>query len=118
MYKVTVVSATVPGTSWLVCGFAEASECDLYVTLKVGKAQATSSIKVNTNSPVWNEYLLAATDTDLMSSFEVEVRDDDPIGSVQMGECTGSISSTNLSDGTYVHDCGDVKQLTWQLDPI
>jgi len=118
MYKVTLESAKVTGSSWIVCGFAELSECDLYVTLKVGKAQATSSIKVDTNSPTWNEYMLTATGTDLTSSFEVEVRDDDPVGSVQIGSCTGSITSADLTAGTYVHDCGDAKQVTWKLESI
>ena len=34
MYKVTLVSAKVTGSAWIVCGFAELSDCDLYVTLE------------------------------------------------------------------------------------
>lgn len=118
MYKVTLVSAKVTGSSWVVCGFAELSECDLYVNLKVGKASAQSSIKDNTNNPVWNEFMLAATEADLVKSFEVEVRDDDPIGSVQIGSCTPSVSTTDLAAGTHVSDCGDAKQVTWSFTKI
>ena len=113
MYKVTLVSAVVTGSSWIVCGFAELSECDLYVILTVGNKKATSSTKVDTNKPTWNEYLITETEAALIKNFEVEVRDDDPVGSVQIGKCTPSITSATLKSGQLVTDCGDAKSLTF-----
>ena len=113
MYKVTLVSAVVTGSSWIVCGFAELSECDLYVILTVGNKSTKSTVKADTNKPTWNEYLLTDTEAALIKSFEVEVRDDDPIGSVQIGKCTPSISASTLKSGQLVTDCGDAKQVTF-----
>jgi len=118
MYKVTLVSAKVTGSSWVVCGFAELSECDLYVILKVGSGTAQSSIKDNTNSPSWNEFMLAATESDILKKFAVEVRDDDPIGSVQIGKCEPTITTADLQAGTHTSDCEDAKQVTWSFQKI
>jgi hypothetical protein len=118
MYKVTIESAKVTGNSLIVCGFAEFSACDLYVVLKVGNATAQSTIKVNTNDPVWNEYLLTALETSLTTSFEVDVRDDDPIGSVSIGHCQPKVTSTELIAGKLVVDCGDAKQVTFTFQKI
>ena len=115
MYKVTLDSAQVTGSSWIVCGFAELSECDLYVILTVGNKKATSSVKADTNKPTWNEYLLTETEAALIKNFEVEVRDDDPIGSVQIGKCKPSISSATLKSGKLITDCGDAKSLTFSF---
>ncbi len=115
MYKVTLVSAAVTGSSWIVCGFAELSECDLYVILTVGNKKATSSVKTDTNKPTWNEYLLTETESALIKNFEVEVRDDDPIGSVQIGKCTPTITAATLKGGSLVTTCGDAKQLTFSF---
>jgi hypothetical protein len=116
MYKVTLVSASVTGS----CGIMELfTSCDPYVILKVGSAQATSSIKVDENNPSWNEYMLNGSEADLTQTFDVEVRDDDPIGSDEIGKCQGQISSSDLGNGQYVHECGEnVHSLTWQIDPI
>lgn len=118
MYKVTLVSAKVTGSAWIVCGFAELSDCDLYVILKVGNVTAQSSIKVDSQNPQWNEYLLTATESALTASFEVEVRDDDPIGSVQIGSCTPKVTSTELGAGQLKVDCGDAKELTFSFQKI
>jgi hypothetical protein len=119
MYKVTLVSAVVTGSAWIVCGFAEFSACDLYVTVKVGSATAKSTTKWNSQNPTWNEYLLTATDTALMASFHVEVDDDDdPLGSVNIGKCDPKITSAELKAGKLVVDCGDAKQLTFTLQKI
>jgi len=119
MYKVTLVSAKVTGSAWLVCGFAEFSDCDLYVILKVGSASAQSTTKNNTQSPVWNEYLLTATETALIGSFNVEVRDDDsPLGSVGIGSCSPKVTSSQLSSGQLIVDCGDAKSVTFSFQKI
>ena len=115
MYKVTLDSAVVTGSSWIVCGFAELSECDLYVILTVGSKKATSTVKADTNKPIWNEYLLTETEAALIKNFEVEVRDDDPIGSVQIGKCTPTITSATLKGGKLTTTCGDAKQLTFSF---
>lgn len=115
MYKVTLVSAKITGSTWLICGFAELSECDLYVNLKVGNKTAKSTTKVDTNKPLWNEYMLTETDANLIKDFQVEVRDDDPIGSVQIGKCSPSISTSTLTSGKLVKDCGDAKQVTFSF---
>jgi len=108
----------VTGTTWLICGFAELSECDLYLKLTVGSASAESTIKADTNSPVWNEYLLTALETALTASFEIEVRDDDPVGSVQIGSCTPKVTPAELSAGKLVVDCGDAKEVTFSFQKI
>jgi hypothetical protein len=118
MYKITLVSAKVTGSAWIVCGFAELSDCDLYVILKVGSASAQSTVKDNTQNPVWNEYMMTALETSLTKSFEVEVRDDDPIGSVQIGSCSPKVTSSQLSAGKLVTDCGDAKELTFSFQKI
>jgi hypothetical protein len=119
MYKVTLVSAKVTGSAWLVCGFAELSDCDLYVILKVGTASAQSTTKSNTQSPVWNEYLLTATETALLASFNVEVRDDDsPLGSVKIGSCSPKLTAAQLSAGKLIVDCGDAKSVTFSFQKI
>jgi len=118
MYKVTLVSAKVTGSAWIVCGFAELSDCDLYVILTVGNATAQSSVKVDTQNPVWNEYLLTALETSLTTNFEVEVRDDDPIGSVGIGSCTPKLTTTELAAGQLKVDCGDAKELTFSFQKI
>jgi C2 domain len=118
LYKVTLVSAKITGSSWIVCGFAELSECDLYVILKVGNATSKSTIKENSNSPAWNEFMLAASESDIIKKFEVEVRDDDPIGSVQIGKCEPTITSADLAAGTHTSDCKDAKQVTWSFQKI
>jgi hypothetical protein len=118
MYKVTLVSAKVTGSAWIVCGFAELSACDLYVILKVGNATAQSSIKEDSQTPVWNEYLLTALETALTTSFEVEVRDDDPVGSVQIGSCTPKVTAAELAAGKLVTECEDAKELTFSFQKI
>lgn len=119
MYKVTLVSAKVTGAAWLVCGFAEFSDCDLYLILKVGSASAQSTTLWNSQSPVWNEYLLTATETALIGSFNVEVRDDDsPLGSVQVGSCSPKVTSSQLSGGQLIVDCGDAKSVTFSFQKI
>ena len=115
MYKVTLESAQITGSTWLICGFAELSECDLYVILTVGNKKATSTTKVDTNKPNWSEYLLTETEAALIKSFEVEVRDDDPIGSVQIGKCKPSITAATLKSGKLVTDCGDAKSVTFSF---
>jgi hypothetical protein len=118
LYKVTLVSAKITGSSWIVCGFAELSECDLYVILKVGNATSQSTIKDDNNNPAWNEFMLAASESDIVKKFEVEVRDDDPIGSVQIGECEPAITTADLQAGTHTSDCEDAKQVTWSFQKI
>jgi hypothetical protein len=118
MYKVTLVSASMDGTSWTACGWTELSQCDLYVILTVGNATATSTVKENNNNPTWNEFMLAATKDNILNDLKVEVRDDEPIGSEQIAECTPAITESDLSAGQHVSDCGDVHKLTWQFQGI
>ena len=119
MYKVTLVSAKVTGNSLIVCGFAELSECDLYVVLKLGLAGAQSTILPNTNNPVWNEYLLTALETTLITTaLDVDVRDDDPIGSVSIGHCQQKVTAAALAAGQIVFDCGDAKQVTFAFQKL
>jgi hypothetical protein len=43
--------------------------CDLYVILTVKTASNRTPTVWNNNTPVWNAFLLAASDSDLLSSF-------------------------------------------------
>lgn len=119
-YRVTLVSAIITGGRIDTCGTMELwGACDAYVILKVGGAQATSSVKANNNTPTWNEFMLEASETELTRGFDVEIRDDDPFGSVELGQCQQELTSNDLNSGTYVHACGGtVKELTWNIDPV
>jgi hypothetical protein len=116
MYKTTLVSAKVTGSSFIVC--IDINKCDLYVILKVGNATAKSSVKIDTNDPSWKEFMLVATEADIIKKFAVEVRDEDPIGSGQVGKCTPKITAADLQAGTFSSDCGNAKQLTWSFQKI
>ena len=107
-YKVTLVSAKVTG-----CGMGDT--CDAFVQLKVGSASAKSSTKANTESPIWNEYMLTATETDLKKSFAVEVFDEDTIWDDSIGKCTPTITASILTAGKLVTTCGTVKSLTFEF---
>lgn len=117
MHKVTLVSAKA-ADKMLVCGVTEFSACDLYVILKVGNVTAESSKIDNSNEPQWNEYLLTALDTVLIESFDVEVRDDDPVGSAEIGKCEPEITQEVLDAGELVTECGDIAELTFSFTPI
>ena len=118
-YRVTLVSALITGGDRGTCGVMELwGACDPYVILKVGQSRATSSVKANNNAPVWDEFMLHANEADLTRGIDVEVRDHDPIGSAELGRCRPALTPTHLDQGRYVHPCGDVKELTWQIDPV
>jgi hypothetical protein len=117
MYKITLVSTTITGSTRLVCGLAEWGECDLYVRLRVGAAENTSPVIKDNNNPVWDEYMLSAEKSVILQSFEVDVYDEDPMGAwVTVGSCTPQIQEADLQAGKHVSDCEDAKQLTWKFE--
>jgi len=106
MYKVTLVSATVSS-----CGLGDT--CDAYVVLKVGNTTKTSATKDDTNTPVWNEYMLTESDTNLQKGFSVTVYDEDLAFDDTIGTCTPTISTSVLSAGKLITTCGDASKLTF-----
>jgi hypothetical protein len=111
-YKVTLVSAMMPAE----CGSYD--NCDTFIILTVGSSQITSSTKDDTATPVWNELLLTASQADLLKSFSVQVFDNDYVSNDDMGQCSPKITTTNLSSGKLVTNCGNVvKDLTFEFKP-
>lgn len=106
MYKVTLVSATVSG-----CGLGDT--CDAFVVLKVGNTTKTSATKDDTNTPVWKEYMLTESDTNLQKGFSVTVYDEDLAFDDTIGTCTPTISAAVLSAGKLVTTCGNASKLTF-----
>jgi hypothetical protein len=118
LYKITLVGGNMKDSTWSVCGFAEWSDCDLYVILSVGNATAESQIVEDTNSPTWNEYLLTAKESSLLSSFNVLVRDWDSIDYVTVDECDLKIDESILSKKDFTTPCGDHMELTFRFERL
>jgi hypothetical protein len=112
MYKVTLVSCTFDSN----CGLGDT--CDAFVVLTVGKVVVTSSTKDDANSPSWSEYMLTATESELSKQFDVVVKDEDTISDDTMGTCSLAITSSVISAGKIVSDCGDAKNLTFTFAGI
>jgi len=106
LYAVFLKSASLLVSPWVAC--VEAS-CDMYVELTVGNVTATSSTVSNNNSPVWNEQLMIASQSDITSSFEAKVLDDD-IGPVvgSLGACSANVTPADLKSGAITVTCADL----------
>jgi len=121
-YKVTVVSCHIDQSWGGVCGLE--SNCDPYVVLTVGGTTGTSSIKADTNDPVWNDQLLNASAADIEKSFDIQVWDDDYGPDDQVGACSWKVTDADLAAGKIVQHCGSangttyVKDLTFSFQPI
>ena len=102
-YKVILVSVTMEkGVSCDTFG-----KCDLYVELDVGGTKAKSTVKKDTDQPIWNETLLIATQSAITSKFEAKVVDEDPFSAQTMGDCKPTITSKDLTAGTITAECGN-----------
>jgi hypothetical protein len=122
-YQVFLVSCTIEH-SWgdNACGLE--SNCDPYVILTVGKTKGQSSIKLDTDKPLWNEMLLNATEGEITTSFDIEIYDDDYGPDDQPGKCSWKVTTTELAAGKMTQHCGSpfgttyVKDLTFEFKPI
>jgi len=102
LYKVVLVSLTK--ISSYDCGLWDT--CDFYVELEVGNAKATSSVKADTNSPVWNEQMLNSQLSEITKKFYAKVYEDDWPFDTYVGECKTTVTSTDVGKGTLTVDCG------------
>ena len=119
-YQVLLVSLLIKD-SWLVCGWSglyPETKCDPYVEISVGSTTKTSSTKADTHTPVWNEPLLTASETDLTGQVVIKVKDEDTGPDETIGTCYPKITSADLSAGKKVDNCGaDVTDLTLEFKP-
>lgn len=115
-YKVYLDSGQVVANPWVAC---QEANCDLVVTLTVLQLTATSTMIQDNNSPVWNEYLLTAPESDLTSSFVAKVYDDDYVD-IKIGDCAPTVTPSILASGSLTTTCnfygiGDTVELTFSF---
>jgi hypothetical protein len=124
MWKVTVVEVEVDNTK--KCDYAfpstSATLCDLYVELKVGTQTKQTNVVSDTNTAVFNEYLLTATAKDLMGTIKITIIDYDPLDADDIiADCTNTIYESELEKGeATIYYCGsssDLKKIRFSFAP-
>lgn len=103
LYEVYLVSAKVE-SPWTSC---VESLCDLYVELKFGTTTKTSQTIDNNNDPYWGEFMLTASETELLgTALEVTLKDSGIID-VTVGSCSFALTPAQLAAGTISGECPD-----------
>lgn len=108
-WGITVVSATINQTKTDWDWFAY-MEPDVFVELVIGTQKKASTTKDNTYTPTWNEELITATASEILTSgLKATVYDYDSITSNEvMGLCSISVTESALTSGSfYVTSCPD-----------
>jgi hypothetical protein len=93
------------------------TEPDAYAELSVGTSKGTSTVKNNTYTPKWDEYLFTATAGAITSSagMKLVIYDDDvwPLSDEVIGACTVQVSDSVLASGSGVlAGCGSSGYIT------
>ena len=106
--------------SWTVCGWSglyPEATCDPYVEVELDTTKGTSSTKIDSHTPTWNEQLFVASENDLTTKkLKVLVRDEDTGPDETIGECYPNITSADLKAGQIVENCGaNVTDLTLEF---
>jgi hypothetical protein len=99
-----------------------ATKPDIYVELTVGGQVKKTKVISDTCNPVFNEFLLTATASELMGSIQIRVYDYDPIGADDpIADCQETIYESELESGsaTLYYPCPstDLKSIKFTFVP-
>lgn len=123
LWGITVISASIDQstkTSWDTWPANGAP--DVYMELKIGTLEVTTSQKDNDFDPVWNEYVGAVkTGVILNVPMEIKILDNDsPFGPETVGACNATVALSVLTSGsqTVVNGCGQyVSKIYFKFTP-